>query len=374
MLNMDKINADSNGISRRTTLLALGAGALVVGGGFLLGDSQRRENEELEKNPPLVETHLHSDCAHSPKSLFKRAKYIYGVETIEELAKIVQAPHASDWDTWYQHLKKVRLAYTSAQMIADLIGDVIEENSEQGIDLLELRVSLLSTTATLLKNQGITNPKPQQYWQTARQIMDAVMETIRQKNDSLEMQTDFIMSISSSNKYKKYVADLMKLCLDYHEYICAMGITNEKDTPPSELGKHVDKVRHDIRGLTVHCMELMGPERGYDVLNINPDRIGHGKNAFKDPKLMAEFARRGIPFEVCLHSNLVSGVVKKLEDHPLRTFDDAGIPIILATDGTNDGKDLAYNHALARKLGCTDADLLRFRQNAHNHAFRNLYS
>ena len=42
--------------------------------------------------------------------------------------------------------------------------------------------------------------------------------------------------------------------------------------------------------------------------------------------------RDGITLEVCLSSNLQTGAVDSLDEHPLRRFLDAGIPVTLATD------------------------------------------
>ena len=51
-----------------------------------------------------------------------------------------------------------------------------------------------------------------------------------------------------------------------------------------------------------------------------------------DPALLAHLRERDIPLEICITSNLVTGVVKRLEDHPVRRLFDAGVPIILNSD------------------------------------------
>ena len=52
----------------------------------------------------------------------------------------------------------------------------------------------------------------------------------------------------------------------------------------------------------------------------------------KDPELLKRLARDRITLEVCLSSNLQTGAVDTLKEHPLRTFLDAGIPVTLSTD------------------------------------------
>ena len=47
---------------------------------------------------------------------------------------------------------------------------------------------------------------------------------------------------------------------------------------------------------------------------------------------MRHLRERDIPLEICITSNLVTGVVARLEDHPVRRLFDAGVPIILNSD------------------------------------------
>jgi aminodeoxyfutalosine deaminase len=50
------------------------------------------------------------------------------------------------------------------------------------------------------------------------------------------------------------------------------------------------------------------------------------------PELLALLADRGIALEVCPTSNLRTGAVRSLDEHPLPTLLAAGVPVTLATD------------------------------------------
>jgi adenosine deaminase/aminodeoxyfutalosine deaminase len=84
--------------------------------------------------------------------------------------------------------------------------------------------------------------------------------------------------------------------------------------------------------LTAHAGESMGPESVWAALRLGAERIGHGIAAVRDDELMRHLRDHDIPLEICLTSNLVTGVVERLEDHPLRRLFDAGVPITLSTD------------------------------------------
>jgi adenosine deaminase len=100
-------------------------------------------------------------------------------------------------------------------------------------------------------------------------------------------------------------------------------------------------------------------------------RIGHGISAIDDPVLVRHLRDREIPLEISITSNLKTGVVKSLRDHPVRRLHDAGVPIVLNTDDTAMfGCTLAGEFRLAqREFGFTDGELTAIAANGFRYAF-----
>ena len=63
-----------------------------------------------------------------------------------------------------------------------------------------------------------------------------------------------------------------------------------------------------------------------------PTAFRHGIRAVEDPALLEELAERRIVLDVTPLSNLRTGVVASLEDHPLPELVAAGIPCTVSTD------------------------------------------
>ncbi len=76
---------------------------------------------------------------------------------------------------------------------------------------------------------------------------------------------------------------------------------------------------------------------------------------------MKRIAREGIYLEVCLSSNLQTGAVVSLKDHPLPKFLDAGIKVALCTDNpTVSSTTLSREYELAMEtFGFSEDDMRR---------------
>ena len=82
-----------------------------------------------------------------------------------------------------------------------------------------------------------------------------------------------------------------------------------------------------------HAGETVGPAEVWAALReLGAERIGHGIGAAADPALLAHLASQGIALEVCPTSNVCTGAVPSLAEHPLPTLLAAGVPVTLATD------------------------------------------
>jgi adenosine deaminase len=68
------------------------------------------------------------------------------------------------------------------------------------------------------------------------------------------------------------------------------------------------------------------------IEHMGVTRIGHGVRVVEDPSVAALARERGVVFEVCVTSNVQTGVVDDLPDHPLPRMVDLGLRTTVNTD------------------------------------------
>ena len=115
--------------------------------------------------------------------------------------------------------------------------------------------------------------------------------------------------------------------------VVAFGIGGFEDAGPAGWFREVfAAARAGGLRLVAHAGETVGPESIWAALEIGAERIGHGISAVHDPELLAHLRERDIPLEISISSNVCTGVVSALAEHPVRKIYDAGVPVILNTD------------------------------------------
>lgn len=86
-------------------------------------------------------------------------------------------------------------------------------------------------------------------------------------------------------------------------------------------------------GSVPHAGEVAGAASVRGALEaLGADRLRHGIRAEEDPGLVRELAGRGTVLDVCPLSNLRTGTVRSLEEHPLPRLVAAGVRCSISTD------------------------------------------
>ena len=116
--------------------------------------------------------------------------------------------------------------------------------------------------------------------------------------------------------------------------VVAVGLGGlEAEFPPEPYGPVFTRARAKGLGSVPHAGEVAGAESVRGALDaLGADRLRHGIRAEEDSGLVREIADRGIVLDVCPLSNLRTGAVRSLEEHPLPRLVAAGVRCSISTD------------------------------------------
>lgn len=122
--------------------------------------------------------------------------------------------------------------------------------------------------------------------------------------------------------------------------------------------------------ITIHAGEAAGEDSVKAALDFGAKRIGHGVAA-KSEELLSRIKNSGVLIEICPTSNLQTGAVASIKDHPVDRFLKAGVPVALCSDNmTVSGTCVFKEWALLQSaFGYPNAMFDSLTQTARSHAF-----
>jgi aminodeoxyfutalosine deaminase len=132
----------------------------------------------------------------------------------------------------------------------------------------------------------------------------------------------------------------------------------EAEFPPEPYAPAFDLGRDGGLASVPHAGEVAGVDSIRGALEaLGADRIRHGIRAVEDPALVRELAERRTVLDVCPISNLRTGAVASLAEHPLPTLVHAGVPCSLSTDDpAMFDTDLGREYDAATAMGLSPRD------------------
>jgi adenosine deaminase len=259
---------------------------------------------------PKIDLHRHLEGSLRLSTLFEIAqqhKIDLPVRTLEELRPYVQV--TNDEPNFRNFLEKftyLRMFYLSPEIINRFTYEVIEDAAKDNVRYLELRF----TPMALAKTRGYPLHEVS-HW--------ALMAVKQARQDFPQMRVELIASINR-HEALEIAEKVTQIAVDHKEDIVALDLAgDEVNFPAAPFAPLFKEAKRAGLGITVHAGEWTGPATVRHAIDeLGAERIGHGVRTVEDLSV-ADLAReRGVTFEVCVTSNLQSGVIQRISDHPLR--------------------------------------------------------
>ncbi|MDH4185720.1 MAG: adenosine deaminase [Nitrospira sp.] len=108
---------------------------------------------------------------------------------------------------------------------------------------------------------------------------------------------------------------------------------SEHKFPPEPFKSLFEEARLMDFHVNAHAGETTGPESIWGAIrHLHVERIGHGTRAHEDPELLDYLREHRTPLELCPMSNVCTGVVSDIAEHPIREYFERGLIISVNTD------------------------------------------
>lgn len=275
-------------------------------------------------NLPKIDLHRHLEGSLRLATLAEIA-HEHGVDlpswNLEQLRPYVQVvdDDQPDFHGFLAKFKLLRRFYSSREAVIRVAYEAVADAAEDNIRYLELRFNPVA----LAFNQGFS----------FEEVVDWVISATDQAQDDYPIQVRLIVQIGRHEP--QYARQLAEIAADRQERgVVAIDLAGDEITYP--VTDFVDVFRWaKQQGLhiTVHAAEAGPPSNVIAAIEmLGAERIGHGVRAKEDLSVIDLLNQQQVPLEMCPTSNLQTGIIPKLAQHPLFAFYQIGIPVTINTD------------------------------------------
>ena len=281
---------------------------------------------EFIKKLPKVELHVHLDGSLRMETVLELSQDLPSRKgggkkfSPAEIKKSLQP--GKKYRSLVDYLKNFEITLAVLQTREALMRvayELAEDCAAEQVKYVEVRYSPLLHTRGELK---------------LPEIVESVNAGLKKAERDFGIRTGIILCgirhITPRSSYQ-----LAKLAVDYkHQGVVGFDLAGaEKDFPAKNHRAAFNLIINENINSTVHAGEAFGPGSIAQALHYcGAHRIGHGVRLREDAELLNYVTDHRIPLEICLSSNLQTGVVKRLSEHPFKYYYEYGVRVTLNTD------------------------------------------
>jgi adenosine deaminase len=248
------------------------------------------------------------------------------------------------WDEW-------ALDYAITQVCWDI--------AREHIDYAELKFSVDRYSQSL-------------GWPNER-VVKFIHGIIERECDKWGMYIALVLSLkySTDKERQRQIAKLIET--DAAECIIGIDLVgDEAKFDPAFYAEIFAEWKKAGKGLEAHVGESQPAENvRIAIEKLGVHRVAHGIKAADYPDILALAKERNVCFDTALTSNLFTGVVPSLQEHPVKRLLDQGVAVTIGTDDPAillTDLDREYT-LLQTTFGLSDEQVIDVMHNSYLHAF-----
>jgi aminodeoxyfutalosine deaminase len=294
---------------------------------------------------PKIELHVHLEGTVRPRTLLEIARrndYALPVETEEELEALYDFRDFAHFiEIWILTTNALRTEADFRQVVTDYAA----EAASHGAVYVE---AIFSPAERVQRGVG---------WD---EIFSGYCEGAQEARELHRVEVRLTPDIHRGCSLDE-AEEVVRYSAKYRERgVVGVGLGGlEAEFPPEPYEPAFAMARELGLASVPHAGEIAGPSSVRGALEqLGADRLRHGIRAIEDPGLVREIAGRRVVLDVCPISNIRTGAVRSLEEHPLPRLVTAGALCSVSTDDpAMFGTDLSRDCDAAVALGLEPREL-----------------
>lgn len=340
---------------------------------FRIQKEEKLKSEEIIQNVPKVLLHDHLDGGLRPQTIIELAKDLnykkLPVSDPEELGHwFHRGANKGNLVEYLQGFEHTCAVMQTKDALKRIAFEMIEDMYNDGVCFVETRFAPVFHTQKGLYHEDIIN---------------AVLEGLQQGKEKYGVGYGLILC---GMRNMRNTLEIAELAVNFREQgVVGFDLAGEEGGYPPK--KHIDAfqfIKRENFNITIHAGEAFGKESIWQAIQIcGAHRIGHATrltedivfdkdgNVAKLGNLAQYILDTRLPLEICLLSNVHTGAIDKLENHPFYTLFKEKFRVFLNTDDRlMSDTTLTKEYTTAAELfGITLDDIEKLNINAMKSSF-----
>jgi adenosine deaminase len=306
---------------------------------------------------PKIELHCHLDGILSPTMLrdIRRDDPTFPIDP-KEFERAYPIGDIESFFNWWNFIDPIE---GELEYFYPILGRYIEQLKAQSVLYSEVMIA--------------AGELPQDKVKAVEKVR-AFRQWVHQQ-EAGEIQVEFLIAFA---RYRtpEAIAELAERVMALYEADLIVGVAlagPERGNPVKPFEKTFARFHEAGLGIEIHAGEWCGPESVWDALEHGyPNRIGHGVTLFQDDRLVDIFRERDIHIEMCPTSNLKTGSISRIEEHPVARARELGLNFSINTDdpGPFECSMLSEYEILSNVFGFEESDFQKIYDNSLGAGFQ----
>jgi adenosine deaminase/aminodeoxyfutalosine deaminase len=254
-----------------------------------------------------AELHVHLEGAVEPETMLE-------IDPSLDLAEVKSKYDHTDFAGFIQSYIWVNRQLRTPEHYALVTRRLLERLAAENVEYAEI---ILSAGVILWKEQDF----------------HGIFEAVRAEGEASPLDVFWVFDAVRQFGAEPAI-QVAQLASEYRDSgVVGFGIGGDEAAGPAGWFKDIfESAASSGLAILPHAGETVGPDSVWACVNMGATRIGHGIRAVDDPELLEHLREHHIALDVCITSNIRTGAVASVEEHPVRRLFDAGLPITLNSD------------------------------------------